>query len=332
MNCLITGVTGQDGSYLAELLLEQGHTVYGVKRRSATNNTTNLAAVLNNPDFHLVEGDVTDCSFITKLITKVNFNEIYHLAAQSFVGASFTIPHYTTTSIYDSTIHILEAIRTYSKETRFYFAGSSEMFGSNYSTTENGIKYQDENTAFCPQSPYSIAKLAGFHLTRLYRECYGLFACSGILFNHESPRRGDQFVTQKVVKYVANLKQHLHSSSLIAPLKLGNLDACRDWGYAPDYVKAMTMILGQDKPRDLVIATGETHSIRELVETAFEYIGMGKYTYNFVAEDPSLKRPAEVNYLCGSPTKAKEILGWEPTLKFKDIIHLMIDHELQIGL
>jgi GDPmannose 4,6-dehydratase len=331
MKCLVTGVTGQSGSYLAEQLVRRGDEVYGIKRRTSTNNTQNLTNLLKIPQFKLIEGDVTDASFITELVLDGQFEEIYSLAAQSNVGTSFNIPQATTSSIYDATLYLLEAIRKYSIHTRFYFSGSSEMFGSNYSTTVNGIKYQDENTPFKPRSPYSVAKLAGFHLTRLYREAYGLFACSGILFNHESPRRSPQFVTRKISQYVAYLKRTFNCATATNPLKklsLGNIYAYRDFGYAPDYTRAMQLMLKQDSPDDFVIATGETNSIQDVLDEAFDYINLSKYMQDCVIIDDTLKRPAEVDYLCGDSSKARDILGWKPTVNFQQLIRKMIDNDL----
>ncbi len=342
-NVLITGITGQTGSYLAELLIDKGYVVCGIKRRTSTNNTSNLSNIIENPNLILIEGDCLDSLFITDLIRSKQFDEIYHLAAQSHVWTSFQIPEYTTNSIYLSTLYVLEAIRKYSPQTKMYFSGSSEMFGKNYSflmeepNINNSLpgitkKYQDEETAFCPQSPYSIAKLAGFHLTRLYREAYGLYSCSGILFNHESPRRGVEFVTRKITKYCANIYFHHGSqyNSSIPKLKLGNLESYRDWGYAQDYADAIYKILQQDIPRDLVISTGTTYSIRQFLEKCFDYINVLPENINdFVEIDPSLYRPAEVDYLCGNSSLARKILNWKPTVDIDELIHIMIEADIK---
>jgi len=323
--CLITGVTGQVGSYLAEILLSQGHDVWGIKRRTSTNNTKNISDILSNGYFRLIEGDCLDNSFISELIHNQQFDEVYHLAAQSHVATSFKIPEYTTSSIYNSTLFLLEAIRKYSKKTRFYFAGTSEMFGKNFSTTKDGIKYQDENTAFIPQSPYSIAKLAGYHLTRLYREAYNLYACTGILFNNESPRRGEEFVTQKIVKYAAKLYEFQKTSSpyLYPRLVLGNLSASRDWGYSKDYAGVISLFLEQDRPQDLVISSGETHTIYEFLNLAFCYFGLDYRRH--VVIDKEFYRPAEVDYLCGDSSLGRKILNWKPSVTFHELIRIMCE-------
>lgn len=321
----ITGVTGQTGSFLAEILLERGDIVYGLRRRSSTPNISNLWQIVDHPNFHLVEGDCLDNAFITKLIADQQFDNIFHLAAQSHVHTSFNLPEYTANSIYNSTLYILEAIRHYSRFSRLYFAGTSEMFGKNFSTTRDGIKYQNEQTVFMPQSPYSIAKLAAYHLVRLYRESYDLYAVSGILFNHTSERRGEQFVSRKITKYIASINKNRN----IPPLKLGNLYSCRDWGYAPDYARAISLFLFQDKPEDLVIASGETHSIIDLLNTAFNYIGVKDWS-PYVEIDKDLYRPAEVDYLCGDSTKARQKLNWKPNVGFEPMIRRMIDHDIDL--
>lgn len=330
MKILVTGATGQTGSYLCEILLAQGHNVHGLKRRTSTNNTSNLVNCINLPNFTLVEGDVTDQCSITDIIRLGQYDRIYHLAAQSHVHSSFKQPAYTCNTIYNSTLYILEGIKNYSKDTRLFHSATSEMFGKNYITIENGKKIQNENTPFCPQSPYSIAKLSAFHLVRLYREAYGLYACSGIIFNMESPRRGEQFVTKKITKYVARLYHSLNTGTLLPPpLPLGNLNASRDWGYARDYAEAIVKFLDQqDISKDMVISTDETRTINELLKEAFSVIDIIDYQ-KYITIDPEYYRPAEVDYLLGDSSLARKTLGWEPTVTFKELINLMVIHDIQ---
>jgi GDPmannose 4,6-dehydratase len=348
---MIFGCGGQDGFYLSRLLLSKGYKVIGVVRRSS--QARDYLNVLVREGLELVEGDVTDYSCIENLVKQYNPSYIYNLAAQSHVATSFKQPLYTWDVTAKGVINILEVIRNTSPKTRFYQASSSEMFGKNFSVMtkqKDGvlgycsakaweeIKYQDESTSFVPQSPYSIAKLAGHEAVRLYRESYGLFACSGILFNHESEYRGTQFVTRKVTKYVGKLKMHLdaceaeYDAELIdkfPKLKLGNLDAYRDWSHAEDLVKAMVLMLTADKPDDYVVGSGETHSVREFVELAFKEIGQN--WKDWVEIDQSLIRPAEVDYLCSKPTKAKEKLGWEPSNSFECLVKRMVNHDIELA-
>lgn len=339
---LITGITGMDGSHLADFLLAKDYKVVGIKRRTSTNNTSRIAHLLDNENFTLLEGDVSDPVSITNIIVKYKPDEIYHLAAQSHVHTSFEQPAYTFQTNANSILYILEAVRQYSPATKVYFAATSEMFGKNY-TLRGTEKVQDLSTAFVPQSPYGIAKLAGYHLTRLYREAYGIFACSGILFNHEGPRRGENFVTRKITKYVANLfcnskryYEYGQVKPIIQPpnpnnyqkLKLGNLDAFRDWSYAPDMVHGMWLMLQQPTADDYILCSGETHSVREFVAATFAYIGIENWE-DYVEIDPGLYRPAEVDYLRGDASKAHDALNWQPTAQFEDLVGIMVDADIE---
>jgi GDPmannose 4,6-dehydratase len=314
---LITGITGQDGSYLAEFLLKKGYEVSGVIRRSSSFNTGRIEHILqdaHNPDarLHLHYGDLTDGSSLNQLLKAIKPDEIYHLGAQSHVRVSFDLPEYTGDVTGLGTLRILDAIRESGVKTRFYQASSSEMFGKVVETP------QTEKTPFYPRSPYGCAKVFAYWLTVNYRESYNLFACNGILFNHESERRGETFVTRKITRAVGRIKAGLEKS-----LFLGNLDARRDWGYAPEYVEAMWLMLQQDNPDDFVIATGETHSVKEFVEEAFSHVGLDWKDY--VKIDPRYYRPAEVDLLVGDASKAKKALGWAPRVKFKDLVRIMVD-------
>jgi GDPmannose 4,6-dehydratase len=310
---LVTGITGQDGSYLAELLLNKGYKVYGLKRRTATPNFENIKHIQKEVEF--ISGDLRDSTSLTEAVQHTKPDEVYNLAAQSFVGDSWTQPIYTGEVTGLGVTNILEAIRQTKPDTHFYQASSSEMFGKVLETP------QKETTPFYPRSPYGVAKVYGHWITVNYRESYGMFACSGILFNHESPRRGFEFVTRKVTDAVAKIKlglqEHLH---------LGNLDAKRDWGFAGDYVKAMWKMLQEEKPDDFVIATGETHTVKELVEIAFRYVGLD--WQDFVVIDPKFIRPAEVDILLGDPTKAKQKLNWQPEVSFKQLVEMMVETDL----
>lgn len=320
---LVTGVTGQDGSYLTELLLSKNYTVIGLKRRSSTNNNSRIEHILDDPNFTLEEFDLTDPTNVIKTIDKYQPEEFYNLAAQSHVKTSFSQP---TTTICINTlgvINILEAIKTYSSTTKFYQASTSEMFGMNYDVDDSGDKYQDENTNMLPQSPYGIAKLASHRMLQIYRESYGLFACSGILFNHESPRRGENFVTRKITKYIGDLM----SSKTSETLKLGNLSAKRDWGHAKDYVEAMYLMLQQSSPDDYVVCTEETWSVLDFVKRAFDHVGLDYRSY--VEIDQSLYRPCEVDYLKGKNSKARKQLSWEPNTSFDELIADMIDSDIK---
>jgi GDPmannose 4,6-dehydratase len=386
---IIFGVSGQDGSYLSELLLSKQYTVIGVTRRSATDNTQNLSFLLANPNFKLVEGDVTDSFCIAGLINEYKPDEIYNLAAQSHVGTSFSQPGLTWDITAKGCLNILEAIRHSQtlKVIKFYQASSSEMFGKNYSTIFDNFlaadpneitgdelepkhkgKYQDEETPFSPQSPYAIAKLSAHHLCRNYRDSYGIFASSGILFNHESPRRGENFVTRKITKWIGeytkwnkghffsgkpcidrsdpdllkavsppdgqkintsinSLRIHTEECCKFPKLRLGNLDAKRDWGFAGDYVEAMWSMLQHEEADDFVIATGETYSVRDFLDEAFKCIGITDWS-DLVVIDPKFYRPAEVDYLLGDPSKAKEKLGWESKTPFSELVKMMVEGDL----
>jgi GDPmannose 4,6-dehydratase len=317
---LITGVTGQDGSYLAEYLLAKGYEVYGIIRRSSSFNTGRIDHIYqdqHNPNTHLrlVYGDLNDASSLNRIIRDVAPDEIYNLGAQSHVRVSFDIPEYTGEITALGTVRLLEAIRESRIHTKFYQASSSEMFG-------NAPAPQNENTPFLPRSPYAAAKLYAHWMTATYREGYGLFACSGILFNHESPRRGETFVTRKITKAVARIHAG-HQQKLF----LGNLDARRDWGFAGDYVEAMWLMMQQDKPDDYVIATGETHSVREFLEEAFGKMDMDWKKY--VEVDPRYYRPAEVDLLLGDASKAKSKLNWKPKVHFRELVHMMVDADVK---
>lgn len=312
---LITGINGQDGSYLAELLLSKGYKVYGLIRRTSTLNLDNIKHILN--DIELVSGDLLDQG---SLITAVNVfqpDEVYNLAAQSFVPTSWVQPILTGQTTGLGVTNVLEAIRLVKPDTKFYQASSSEMFGKVMETP------QTEKTPFYPRSPYGVAKVYGHWITVNYRESFNLFACSGILFNHESPRRGLEFVTRKVTHAVARIKLELQKE-----LRMGNLDAKRDWGFAGDYVKAMWLMLQQDKPDDYVVATGETHTVQELVEVAFDYVGLKWEDY--VVIDPKFIRPAEVDLLLGKPEKATKVLGWTPEVSFKELVQMMVESDLRL--
>lgn len=320
---LVTGVTGQDGSYLAELLLSKDYTVVGLKRRSSTNNNIRIEHILDNPNFSLEEFDLTDPTNVIKTIDKYQADEFYNLAAQSHVKTSFSQP---TTTICINTlgvVNILEAIRNYSSSTKFYQASTSEMFGESYDTDDNGDKYQDEDTVMLPQSPYGIAKLASHRMVQIYRESYGIFACSGILFNHESPRRGQNFVTRKITKYIGDLL----ASKTEDTLKLGNLSAKRDWGHARDYVEAMYLMLQKSSQEDYVICTEQTWSVLDFLERAFSYVGLDYKSH--VEIDQSLYRPCEVDYLKGRNRKARKELSWQPNTSFDELIADMIDSDVK---
>ena len=319
---IVTGITGQDGSYLSELLLQSNYTVIACRRRSSTNNLERVTHLLDDPNFILTEFYLTDPSGVYQTIQKYQPDEFYNLAAQSHVGTSFKQPSTTFEINTVGVTNILEGIRHYSPHTKLYQASTSEMFGRNYSTETNGKRYQNENTEMLPQSPYGIAKLAAHNMVEIYRSGYNLFACCGILFNHESPRRGENFVTQKIVKWI---KDYIASgkSPDFPKLKLGNLAAHRDWGHAKDYVRAMWMMLQQETPKDYVIATGETHSVQEFLDLAFKSVQLNPEDH--VVIDPDLFRPAEVEYLCGDPTFANNDLGWNPQVSFEGLIQDMLE-------
>ena len=320
---LISGITGQDGSYLAELLLKLNYTVIGLHRRSSVNNFERINYLINNPQFKLEEFDITDPSICDHLIDYYQPDEFYNLAAQSHVGTSFKQPSTTFQIDTIGAINILESIRKNSPVTKFYQASTSEMFGRNFSIDKDGSKYQDEQTELLPQSPYGVAKLAAHRLVQIYREAYGVFAVSGILFNHESPRRGEQFVTRKITKYLGQLVNH----NIKETLKLGNLNSSRDWGHAKDYVNAMFLMLQNDSPQDYVICTGTTHTVLDFLKAAFEQVNLD-YTQH-VEIDPNLYRPAEVDYLCGRNDKAKKELKWFPQINFEELVKDMVTSDVE---
>ena len=336
---LITGVTGQDGSYLSEFLLNKGYIVHGIKRRSSSFNTSRIDHIYKDKHeydnkFFLHYGDLTDATNLIRIIQEIQPDEIYNLAAQSHVQVSFETPEYTANSDALGTLRILEAIRILglTKKTKFYQASTSELYGKVMQVP------QDENTPFYPRSPYAAAKIYAYWITINYREAYNIFACNGILFNHESERRGETFVTRKITMAVAKIKYGLQKV-----LYLGNLDSKRDWGYAKEYVEAMWLMLQQEKPKDYVIATGQTHTVREFVELAFEYIGkkiiwsgfgvdevgIDKITGDLlVCIDPKYFRPTEVELLIGNPAKAEKEIGWKAKTKFRDLVTIMLEYDL----
>jgi GDPmannose 4,6-dehydratase len=335
---LITGVTGQDGSYLTELLLEKGYEVHGIIRRSSSFNTARLDHLYNNSkifdrQFFTHYGDLTDSSNLNRILERVQPDEIYNLAAQSHVRVSFEVPEYTAEVDAIGTLRFLDAIKDQGIKTRFYQASTSELFGKIQEIP------QTETTPFYPRSPYGVAKIYGFWIVVNYREAYNLYACNGILFNHESPRRGETFVTRKITRAAARIKMGIQDH-----LTLGNLDAKRDWGYAPEYIEAMWCMLQQAEPDDFVIATGETHSVREFIEVAFgeldlqlswegekeKELGRDRTTGKILIKiDPVYYRPTEVDILMGNPAKAKAKLGWEPKVKFDELARLMVQADLE---
>jgi GDPmannose 4,6-dehydratase len=310
---LVTGITGQDGSYLAEFLLERGYEVVGMVRRASTETGERIAHLEGR--IVLREGDLLDQLSLIRLLDEVRPSEVYNLAAQSYVPTSWEQPMFTSEATALGVTRMLEAVRVVGRDIRFYQASSSEMFGQVREIP------QTEQTPFHPRSPYGVAKVYGHYITINYRESYGIFACSGILFNHESPRRGRQFVTRKVTDGVARIK-----AGLASELRLGNLDASRDWGYAGDYVQAMWLMLQQSRPDDYVVATGETHTVRELCELAFARVGLD--WRDWVVTDPALVRPAEVDHLMGDASKARRVLGWSPKVTFADLVTMMVDADL----
>ena len=376
MKAIIFGITGQDGSYLAEFLLEKGYDVIGVTRRVSVDTLQRISHIL--PQLKIIEGDITDAFSVNNIINEEKPDEIYNLAAQSHVGTSFKQPSLTWDVTAGGVLNILEAIR-YSgrkEEIKFYQASSSEMFGKNFSEKRyigdikisydgrlevdrdkkaEPVKFQNEETPFAPQSPYAIAKLAAHHLVRNYRDSYEIFGCSGILFNHESERRGEKFVTRKITKWIGDFLKwrefagledetiltfsedsiHVHPKADVTKtipkaefpkLRLGNLEARRDWGHAEDYVRAMWLMMQEDIPDDYVVATGQTHSIKDFLDAAFNLIGISDWT-NYVTIDPEFYRPAEVDYLLGSPSKAKTVLGWEPEVTFVQLVQRMVESD-----
>ncbi|MBL6764732.1 MAG: GDP-mannose 4,6-dehydratase [Verrucomicrobiae bacterium] len=318
---LITGITGQDGSYLAELLLNKGYEVHGIIRRASSFNTGRLDPIYQDPHvdsahMFLHYGDLADASGLSRLIANIEPDEVYNLGAQSHVRVSFDAPEYTVDVDATGTMRLLEAIRENGAKPRFYQASSSEMYGMVQAVP------QTETTPFYPRSPYACAKVFSYWITVNYRESYGMHASNGILFNHESPRRGETFVTRKITRAIAHIKKGLQDK-----LYLGNLDAKRDWGYAKEYVDAMWRMLQQEEGDDYVVATGETHSVREFLEVAFKHVGLNYEDY--VKIDPRYFRPAEVDLLIGDPTKAKTKLNWEPKVKFEELVGIMVDADLK---
>ncbi|HSF31893.1 MAG TPA: GDP-mannose 4,6-dehydratase [Candidatus Tectomicrobia bacterium] len=312
---LITGITGQDGSYLAEFLLEKGYAVYGMVRRSSLQRFDRIQHIMDR--LQLIEGDLTDQSSLDEAIRHIAPDEVYNLASQSFVPTSWNQPVLTADVTGAGVTRILEAIRKYKSDARFYQASTSEMFGKVQETPQN------EKTPFYPRSPYGVAKIYAHWVTVNYRESYNIFACSGICFNHESPRRGLEFVSRKITDGVARLKLGLTDQ-----LKLGNLEARRDWGFAGDYVQAMWLMLQQEQAEDYVIATGENHSVRDLLEIAFAHVGLWPVDA-YVSVDPKLLRPAEVDMLIGDASKARARLGWKPMVSFKEMVHMMVEADLK---
>ncbi len=322
----VTGITGQDGSYLAEFLLEKGYEVHGIIRRSSFFNTERIDHLYRDPHdpgarLFLHYGDLTDGTGLRRILEQVEPDEVYNLAAQSHVRVSFDQPEYTADTVAMGTLRLLEALRDYvrrtGREVRFYQAGSSEMFGASPPP-------QNEDTPFRPRSPYAVAKVAAHHFCVNYREAYGLFICNGILFNHESPRRGETFVTRKITRAAARIKLGLQDR-----LYLGNLDARRDWGFAGDYVEAMWLMLQQPEPDDYVVATGESHSVREFLELAFGMLELDWRDY--VSIDPRYFRPTEVEHLCGDARKAREKLGWRPRVGIEELVRMMVEHDLELA-
>jgi GDPmannose 4,6-dehydratase len=320
---LITGITGQDGSFLTELLLQKDYEVYGIIRRSSSFNTSRIDHLYQDPHeagtrLRLVFGDLNDSSSLNTIIRQTKPDEIYNLGAQSHVRVSFDVPEYTAEVTALGTVRLLEAIREIGIQPKFYQASSSELFGKTLETP------QSETTPFYPRSPYGCAKAYAYHITVNYREAYGLFACNGILFNHESERRGETFVSRKITRAATRIKLGLQEK-----LYLGNLDARRDWGYAADYVEAMWLMMQADQPDDYVIATGVTHSVRDFLEAAFGHLDLD--WEKFVEIDPRYYRPAEVDLLRGDASKARKLLGWQPRVSFSEMVKLMVDHDLALA-
>ena len=317
VKAFITGVTGQDGAYLSKLLLDKGYEVYGLVRRLSTPNYWRMEELGIKNDIRIVEGDMNDGFSMSSLIKSIQPLEVYNLAAQSFVGTSWQQPVLTMETNAIGTLHLLNATKLYSPEARFYQASTSEMYGNSH--IDNS---QDESTPLHPRSPYAISKLAAHGLTVNYRESYRMFACSGILFNHESPLRGIEFVTRKITDGVARIKLGLADN-----LALGNLDAKRDWGFAGDYVEAMWLMLQQDTPDDFVISTGVNHSVRDFLDVAFSEVGISDWS-SYVTQDPRFMRPAELHELCGKNDKATKVLGWKPKVQFEELVKMMVAADL----
>ena len=354
---LITGITGQDGSYLAESLLEKGYGVTGLKRRTSVEQYDRLSHVLHLKRFKMDEFEISDSGSVSSIVDKYKPDEIYNLAAQSHVGTSFQQPDYTFQVNAIGHMNFLEAIRRYSPDSKFYQASTSEMFGKAYnlkadekvSDSVEWLKFQDEQTPFEPQSPYAIAKLSAHHAVRIYREAYDIFGCCGILFNHESERRGENFVTRKITKWIGNFKRWLElqpeilaadkltfdtdciysKTGRFPKLRLGNIESYRDWGHAKDYVEAMWLMMQQSGGDDYIIATGETHCVKEFLTLAFKEIGIHSFE-PFIVIDPKFYRPAEVDFLNGIPEKANEVLGWKPKITFEELVQRMVWGDLSV--
>ena len=314
---LVTGVNGMDGSHLADFLLDKGYEVWGLERRTSHRNRINTGHLVDNPNFHFIDGDLTDQNSLYRALQKSDPDEVYNLAAQSFVGVSWDIPEATGDVNALGTLRMLEAIREYNPAIKFYQACTSEMYGKMVENPAN------ESTPFYPRSPYGVAKLYAYWITKNYRESYDMFACSGILFNHESERRGIEFVTRKISDAVARI-----SLGMADGISLGNLDSKRDWGYAPDYVEGMWLMLQQDQPDDFVLATGNTHSIRDFLDLAFDAIGISEWE-EYVTQDPRFYRPAEVDVLRGDFSKAKQVLGWQPKVDLKEMVSRMVRNDIE---
>ena len=353
---MLWGATGQDSSYLSEFLLEKDYKVIGVKRRSSTNTTGRLDGVLDNPNFSLAEGDIVDPSSVNKLVSDYKPDEIFSLAAQSHVQTSFSQPFYTFQVNALGTMNILEAVRNYSPHSKILHASTSELFGSNYNTDQDNVKYQDENTTFSPNSPYAVAKLAAHELVRLYRDAYGIYACAAISFNHESPRRGEEFVTRKITQWIGKFFQwslgdfrghkfdkhdlmfdnnnilYIHDNKIIVDrfpkLRLGNIDTVRDWSHAKDMVRGMWMMLQQDKPKEYVLCSGKGHSVREFLDLAFSCIGIKDWE-PYIIIDPKFYRPCEVEFLQGRYDRANSELGWEPQISFEELVKEMVESDIE---
>lgn len=348
---LITGITGQDSSYLSELLLEKNYKVYGLKRRTSTDTTWRINHLLNNPNFEIIEGDITDSSSVNTIVGKIKPDELYNLAAMSHVYTSFEQPTYTFNVNAKGPLYLLESIRHFSPATKFYQASTSELFGSNYQIDKTGKKYQNEDTPFSPNSPYALAKMTAHYLVDLYKKSYGIYACAGILMNHESSRRGEEFVTRKITQWIAKfnewyipcffeqgqwaeqdhtnyLYQSLCDKKGFPKLRLGNIDAYRDWGHSKDFVEAMYLMMQQEKPDNFVIATGEVNSVKDFCREAFKQIGIDNWG-DYIVIDPKFFRPLEVDYLCGKPDKANNILGWKPKIAFKELVKEMVEADME---
>lgn len=342
MRVVISGINGQDGYYLAELMLDKGYEVYGFSRRTGNHSTQRIDHLITSNQIKYREGDITDPAFINDLIGEIRPDMFFNLAAQSHVHTSFYQPCTTNDINYSGVLNVLNAIKTINPKTKLYQASTSELFGKSYSVDTNGIKYQDENTAFIPQSPYAISKLSAHHACRLYRESYGLFVCCGILGNHESPRRGENFVTRKITKYIGRLQNWMTKRSdhfsftekdlvgldgeKFPKLRLGNLLTYRDWGHAKDYMEAAYMILSQDSPDDYVVGTGETRTVDDFVKLAFSLVGIEDYMKHIVI-DPEFYRPSEVDYLLMRTDKIKSKVGWSPKISFDSLVKEMVEND-----